>query len=99
MADIDRDRSAALFNNCHLVEIVIVIAAYGRKPFTTRQISTSTGLADSIVRPVIRRLLDAGLVERTTSTTHGRGRAPNYLRVTSMPGWAELKALCRKLNN
>ncbi|WP_204808761.1 hypothetical protein [Mycobacterium riyadhense] len=98
-AQIGRDRSAALFNNCHLVEIVNAIADVGRKSFTTRQIATTTRLADSVVRPVILRLLDSGLIERTTSTMQpSRGRAPNYLRVTNSSGWAELKSLCRKLD-
>ena len=93
-----RDRSAALFNNCHIVEIVEAIAKVGsRKPFTTRQIAKETTLADSIVGPVIRRLLGSGLIERTTSTTTGRGRAPNYFRVTASSGWLELKSLCRML--
>jgi hypothetical protein len=35
-----RDRSAALFNNCHLVEIVDAIAKVGtQKHFTARQIA------------------------------------------------------------
>lgn len=97
-AEVLRDRSAALFNNCHLVEIVEAIAAIGtRKPFTARQIAKETELADSVVSPVIRRLLGSGLVERTIATNTGRGRAPNYFRATSSSGWSELKALCRKL--
>lgn len=98
-AQIGRDRSAALFNNCHLVEIVNAIAGVGRKSFTTRQIATTTGLADSVVRPVILRLLESRLIERTTSaTTPSRGRAPNFLRVTNSSGWTELKSLCRRLD-
>ena len=99
MADIQRDRSAALFNNCHLVEIVNAIACCGRKSFTTRNIATATALADSLVRPVIRRLTETGFVEPAEPVTLGRGRAPNYLRTTNAPGWAELKALCRKLDS
>lgn len=99
-AEVLRDRSAALFNNCHLVEIVDAIAAIGtRKPFTARHIAKETNLADSIVGPVIRRLLGSGLIERTTATSRGRGRAPNYFRVTASSGWSELKALCRKLSS
>jgi predicted transcriptional regulator len=64
---------------------------------TTRQIATETNLADSIVGPVIRRLLGSGLIERTTSTATGRGRAPNYFRATAPSGWSELKSLCRKM--
>ena len=94
-----RDRSAALFNNCHLVEIVNAIAQVGKTTFTTRHIATKTGLADSVVRPVILRLLDSGLIERAAPPlTRSRGRAPNFLRVTASSGWAELKSLCRKLD-
>ena len=97
-AEVLRDRSAALFNNCHLVEIVAAIAAIGPgKPFTARQIAKHTDLADSVVSPVSRRLLGSGLIERTTATNTGRGRAPNYFRVTASSGWSELKSLCRKL--
>lgn len=98
VTEIRRDRSAALFNNCHLVEIVDAIGNVGtRKPFTTRQIARKTHLADSVVSPVIRRLVGSGLIERTTSNTTGRGRAPNYFRVAGSSGWSELKLLCRKL--
>ena len=97
IGDVERDRSAALFNNCHLVEIVNAVAQNGRKPFTTRNIATSTQLADSVVRPVIRRLVETGLLEPTVSVATGRGRVPNYLRTTNASGWVELKALCRKL--
>ena len=94
-----RDRSAALFNNRHLVEVVNAIAKVGpRKSFTTRQIATTTELADSVVRPAILRLLDSGLIEPTTSAMTGRGRPPNFLRITSSSGWLELKSLCRKLD-
>jgi hypothetical protein len=81
-------------------EIVNAIARIGKtKPFTTRQIATKTELADSVVRPVILRLLDSDLIERTTSLiAPNRGRAPNFLRVTDSSGWAELKSLCRKLD-
>ncbi|NMO04520.1 hypothetical protein HH308_25195 [Gordonia sp. TBRC 11910] len=97
IGDIERDRSAALFNNCHLVEVVNAIAQNGRKPFTTRNIANNTSLSDSVVRPVIRRLVDSRLLEPTTSNSTGRGRSPNYLRTTNASGWTELKALCRKL--
>lgn len=96
IGDIERDLSAALFNNCHLVEIVNAIAQSGRKPFTTRNIATTTSLSDSVVRPVIRRLIDSHL-ELAESASVGRGRSPNYLRTTNASGWTELKALCRKL--
>jgi ribosomal protein S25 len=97
--DLDRARSAALFNNSHLVKIVNEIAAKGRHPFTTRQIATATSLADSVVRQVIRRLLDTGFIEPTSSKPTNRGRAPIYLRVSNSPGWSELKSLCRKLSH
>jgi predicted transcriptional regulator len=92
-----RNISSSLFNNRYLVEIVATIGDSGRKPFTTRHIATTTGLADSVVRLVIRRLRDAGFVDSAGSATAGRGRAPHLLRATSAVGWSELKALCRKL--
>jgi predicted transcriptional regulator len=94
-----REKSAALFNNCHLVDIVNTISQKRSQPFTTRQIATDSRLADSLVRPVIRRLLESGLIEPATiEGSSGRGRAPNYLRVRSTSGWTELRSLCRKLS-
>lgn len=90
--------SAALFNNSHLICVVNAIAAKGRQPFTTRQLANTTLLADSVVRQVIRRLVESGFLEATISQQPSRGRAPNYLRVTNIPGWSELKSLCRKLS-
>lgn len=92
-----RTLSAALFNNSHLIAVVNAIAAKGRHPFTIRQLATSTLLADSVVRQVIRRLVESGFLESTISLETGRGRAPHYLGVTNNPGWSDLKSLCRKL--
>jgi hypothetical protein len=91
------ERSAALFNNRHLVAVVSAIAEVrGSGGFTTRMIASKTAFPDSLVRPVIHRLLAAGVLEELHRGPGSRGA--KYFRVAKNNGWNELKALCRALS-
>jgi hypothetical protein len=77
-----RDRSAALFNNRHMVEIVNAIAALGtRKSFTTRQIATDTRLADSLGASC-HRAIDRERLDRADPLDNNQSRTSSqYLHV------------------
>jgi hypothetical protein len=88
--------SAALFNNRHLVAVVGAIAEVrGDKGFTTRRIAVATTLPDSLVRPVIARLLAAGMLEEIHRMPGSRGA--KYFHAAKKAPWTELKALCRAM--
>jgi hypothetical protein len=89
--------SAALFNNRHLVTVVGAIAQVrGDKGFTTRNIAIATSLPDSLVRPVIARLLAAGMLEEIHRMPGSRGA--KYFHAAKKAPWTELKALCRAMS-
>ncbi|GAS98592.1 transcriptional regulator, BadM/Rrf2 family [Mycolicibacterium canariasense] len=91
------ERSAALFNNRHLVAVVGAIAQIrNNDEFTTRRIAVATSLPDSLVRPVIQRLFTAGILEEVHRSPGPRGAT--YFRTAEKTGWAELKALCRTVS-
>jgi predicted ArsR family transcriptional regulator len=89
------DTGSALFNNRYLVSVVQAIAAQGEEPFTTRQLARACDIPDNLVRPVLNRLLAAGMV----SEHERRGGARGELRfqLSRQLGWNELVALCAKL--
>jgi predicted transcriptional regulator of viral defense system len=77
-----RSRSGAIFNNRYFVEVsesVLDVASSPDGLVTTRAIAAKTGLADSLVRSVMVRLADAGLIERLPRL--GGGRSPQYYRI------------------
>lgn len=77
-----RSRSGAIFNNRYFAEVsesVLDVASSRDGLVTTREIASKTGLADSLVRSVMVRLADAGLLERLPRL--GGGRSPRYYRV------------------
>ena len=60
-----RLRSAAVFGNRFFAEVVVAVdrlSGPGGDGVTVRMIAADTGLVDSVVRPVMRRLCDGGLV-------------------------------------
>lgn len=90
------DRSSALFNNRYLVSVVRAIADLsGDGAFTTRQIAAATSLPDSLVRPVIQRLLSAQLLHEDYRLPGLRGA--KFLRVSPGTPWSKLNALCEAL--
>lgn len=76
--------SKAFFGNSHMFAVLIEIAGHEDEPFSPMDIVEGTGLIDSVVRPLIRRLRDAEFIEYI-------GRAPGerttLYRVRDNPWW------------
>lgn len=90
------ERSAALFNNRHLVAIVNAIEARpAKRPFTTRQLAVATDLPDSLVRPVVQRLLAANLIWLCNHEAGSRGA--KYYEPVDDSAWLRLELLCGSL--
>ena len=78
-------RSAALFNNSHFAEVAARVADLSRAHggmVTTRMVASVSGLADSIVRPVLLRLVDAGVLGKLPRA--GSGRSPQFYSVQAL---------------
>jgi hypothetical protein len=85
-----RARSAALFNNRHFAECaqhLLEASKSGAEFVTVRQIAAASQLADSLVRPVMLRLVDAQVLDKLPRV--GGGRSPQYYRLvdTTLLGW------------
>jgi hypothetical protein len=90
-----RDRSAAVFGNRCLVDVVLAIrqlAPAAEIFVTTRLVASETGLGDSHVRPVMLRLESAGLVTRLPRSGGPRGML--YYQVRHGPLWEALVTVC-----
>ncbi len=93
--DVVGDRSAALFNNRYVVAVVTAVAARGDSgAFTTRQIAKAINAPDSLVRPVLLRLLAAGFIQQIER--EGGPRSPRQFRPTAH-AWPALQTLCQAL--
>jgi hypothetical protein len=84
-----------LFNNRHLVVVVEAIGSRGTVEFSTRQLAQRCGLADSLVRAVLQRLLGAGMIRE--HARRGGVRGELLYRVRDEAGWDLLVPLCRRL--
>ncbi|WP_433955233.1 hypothetical protein [Janibacter indicus] len=94
-ADVALDRGAALFNNRLLAVVVVAIAGRDDSEFTTRQLAKACGVADSLVRPVLRRLADAGMIQE--HSRRGGVRGELLYRIRDEEGWELLASLCQRL--
>lgn len=93
-----RSRSFALFNNRHMADVVqhaLRVTDRGEDLFTTRMVAASTGLADSVVRPVILRLVDAEIVTRLPRLS--TGRSAQYFRVLDADALGQVAALADRV--
>lgn len=93
--------SHALFGNAAFAEAVasadrILTAAGDRGTVTTRQVAAATGASDSVIRPVMRRLADAGLLAPLPRTGPGNGPQP-YARARP-DAWDALRDLVECLH-
>lgn len=79
----DRAMSKALFGNANFVAVAQFIGKQ-RGSFFVRQVASSTGLVDAVVKPIVERLLEAGVIEESPSLG---GRAIRYRRRSSHPIW------------
>lgn len=75
-------RSGALFNNRHFADVAGAALAISRSRsdmLTVRMIASWTGLADSVVRPVLLRLVEANVFEKLPRA--GAARGAQYYRI------------------
>ncbi len=90
-----RDRSAALFGNRYVVDVVLAIghiAPTAETFVTTRMVASKTTLGDSLVRPVVLRLEGAGILARLPRS--GGPRSMLYYQVRQGPLWEALVRTC-----
>jgi hypothetical protein len=83
-----RRRSAALFGNEKTVEVVIALQGEGTA--TAQMIVARTGIAHSMVRDAIGRLVEGGVVRALPKT--GGTRSPQYYQPIGGPVWDALLA-------
>jgi ribosomal protein S25 len=88
-----RPLSAAVFGNEKVVEVVLALENESRAA-TTKQLSQRTGIDHSMVRAVLLRLADAGVL-RPLPRAHARGAL--YYEVAAPAVWERLLALARAL--
>jgi hypothetical protein len=90
-----RDRSAAIFGNRFFAEVVIAIDRLSGPHdtfVTTRRVANETGIGDSLVRPVMLRLRNAGLIAGLPR--EGGSRSTLLYQVRRGPLWAGVLAAC-----
>lgn len=82
-----RRLSAAVFGNEKTAEVVMALTAAGGVARAT-DIVQSTGIAHGMVRPVLRRLLEAGAL--TAMPRRGGSRGELYFEIGSEGLWAAI---------
>jgi hypothetical protein len=90
-----RERSSAIFGNRYFVDVVLAVDQLSDTDgtrVTTRMVASETTLSDSLVRQVMQRLNDAGLVREHPRT--GGTRSPRYFQVDRGPLWTGVLAAC-----
>jgi hypothetical protein len=91
--------SFAIFNNAAYADIVIaadaVIASRADGTVTTRQVAARLAVSDSVVRPVMQRLLAAALLADMPASGARNGPRPFYRRNDET--WTILVALLESL--
>jgi hypothetical protein len=95
-----RDRSAAVFGNRFFVEVVAAVERLSGPEdgfVTTRRVANDTGISDSVARPVMLRLRNAGLIAELPR--EGGPRSTLLYQVRRGPLWAAVLAACTSMNN
>ena len=90
-----RERSSAIFGNRYFVDVVLAVndlSGDNRARVTTRMVASQTTLSDSLVRQVMGRLHDAGLIAEQPRA--GGRRSPRYFDVHRGPLWTGVLAAC-----
>lgn len=90
-----QERSAAIFGNRYFADVVLAVdrlSATCDAFVTTRMVASETGLGDSLVRPVMRRLDAAGLIAALPRT----GGPRSMLNYQVMRGalWSAVVSAC-----
>ncbi len=83
--------SVAIFNNASFAEVLLavdrILEASRDDSVTTRQVAAATGRGDSVIRPVMMRLVAAGLIEQKGESST---RGPKPFRRLPSKLWAPL---------
>jgi hypothetical protein len=90
-----RERSSAIFGNRYFVDVVLAmdqLSSADDARVTMRMVASETTLSDSLVRQVMQRLRDAGLVAEPPRT--GGARSPRYFQVRRGPLWNGVLSAC-----
>jgi hypothetical protein len=90
-----RGRSSAIFGNRYFVDVVLAVdqlSGANDASVTTRMVASETTLSDSLVRQVMQRLRDAGLVAEPPRT--GGPRSPRYFQVRQGALWSSVLSAC-----
>jgi hypothetical protein len=91
--------SAAVFGNSHMAVILTDLSKRTDSdwPITTRQVAASTGVADSLVRAVLLRLVAAGVLNALPKTEGSRGR--QFFDRAGLTWWQTLIDLAESVAN
>ncbi|MEU0880132.1 hypothetical protein ABZ345_16150 [Lentzea sp. NPDC005914] len=93
-----RARSAAIFGNRYVAEVVLAVAELAPRTedqVTVRMLARRTGLTDSLVRPVIKRLVQADVLRPLPQQ---RPRGASYHQIHFGQGvWEALMRTCTLL--
>jgi hypothetical protein len=90
-----RERSVAIFGNSFFAEVVTAVdrlSAPSEIFVTTRMVASETKLSDSLVRPVLLRLRNTGLIMALPRT--GGPRSTLHYQVRRGPLWTAVVAAC-----
>lgn len=94
--EIAPEASKAFFGNSHMFAVLVEIASRDNETFSPKDIVEGTGLIDSVVRPLIRRLRDANFIEYV-------GRMPGertmLYRVRDNPWWEPARRYAQTQNS
>lgn len=94
-----RARSAAVFGNRYFAEVVAAIVEAAPTPgslITVRMLAARAGLSDNLVRPVVKRLVEASLLD---PHLRERPRGASYHEVRRADGlWDALVKVCELLS-
>lgn len=93
-----RDASYAVFGNRAVVDVVQAVQALDAQDdalITTRAVAARTGMADSVVRPVMNRLARAGVL--LAAPRVGGPRSSQYFTIERRSVWDALLALCSEI--
>jgi hypothetical protein len=93
-----RLRSAAVFGSRFFAEVVTamdLLSGTEDAGVTVRMVAADTGLADSAVRPVMRRLCDGDLIAECARAGGARGALHYQVRPT--PLWTGVLSACTAL--
>lgn len=94
-SEASRARSAAVFGNRYFAEVVMAVSHLSGDSHvgvTMRMVASEASLSDSLVRQVMNRLRDAGLVRELPRT--GGVRSPRYFQVSPSPLWIGVLRAC-----